>query len=245
MATLTNYSTVAIENLSKALEKNRSGLEKLADEMSASLKKEHVLYVFGSGHSSIFSMELYHRAGGPSFVIPLVADYLLPTAGPPVVRVLERTPKIANVLLKRALPNSGDWLFISSQSGVNAAVVDFALEAKSMGLKTVAFTSVDHSSAVPSRHESGKRLFEVCDYVVDICGFRGDSAIELVPGVRGGPLSSLTSIFLAHSLITTVCRELEAAGIPCVYTSVNTPEGESKNKAIEKKAAIRDPLLRE
>ena len=121
---------------------------------------------------------------------------------------------------------------------MNAAVVDFALEAKAMGLNTVAFTSVDHSSAVPSRHESGKRLFEVCDHVVDICGFRGDSAIELVPGVRGGPLSSLTSIFLAHSLITTVCRELEAAGIPCVYTSVNTPEGESKNKAIEKKAAI-------
>jgi uncharacterized phosphosugar-binding protein len=245
MAKLTSYSTVAIENLNRALEKNRSLLERLADEMAESLKKDHVLYTFGSGHSSIFSMELYHRAGGPSFVIPLFADYLLPTAGPPVVRVLERTPKIANVILKRAQPNPGDWLFIASQSGVNAAVVDFALDAKAMGLKTVAFTSLDHSSSVPSRHPSGKKLFEVCDEAIDICGFRGDAAIEVGTDTRAGPLSSLTSIFLAHTLITTVCRELEGAGISCVYTSVNTPEGEVRNKALEKKAAIRDPLLRE
>lgn len=245
MAQLTAYSTVAIENLNKAFEKNKSSLESLADLMVESLKKDHALYVFGSGHSSIFAMELYHRAGGPSFVIPLFADYLLPTAGPPVVRVLERTPKIANVILKRAEPKAGDWIFISSQSGVNAAVVDFALEAKSLGLHTVAFTSLDHSSSVPARHSSGKKLYEVCDHVVDICGVRGDAAVEVGKDIKAGPLSSLTSIYLAHCLITTICRELESLQIPCVYTSVNTPEGEAKNKALEKKAMIRDVLLRE
>ena len=245
MAQLTNYPRIAIENLERALAANQTILERLADDLATSVRAGNVLYVFGSGHSGIFAMELYHRAGGASFVIPLVADYLLPTAGPPVVRALERTPKIANVLLKRAAPKAGDWLFIASQSGVNAGGIDFALEARAMGLRTVAFTSLAHSQSVPARHSSGKKLFEVCDVTVDIGGFRGDAAIEIAPGVSAGPLSSLTSIALAHTVLTTTCRELEAAGVPCVYVSVNTPEGEAKNRALELHAAERDPLLRE
>ena len=205
------------------------------------------LFVFGSGHSGLFPLELYHRAGGASFLIPIVADYLLPSAGPPVVRVLERTPGAANALLNRAEPRAGEMVWISSQSGVNAAVVDFALEARKKGLHTVAFTSVVHSSAVSSRHSSGKRLFEVCDEVIDLGGYIGDACVPVSSGAQSfqaGPLSTLGSVFLGHSILVAVCAELEAQGVHCVYTSVNTPEGEERNREIEKLAAVRDPLLR-
>ena len=176
--------------------------------------------------------------------MPIVAEYLLPTAGPPVVRVLERTPQVANMMLARADTRPGEMIWISSQSGINSAVVDFALEAKRLGLYTVAFTSKVHSSAVRSRHSSGKRLFEVCDETVDFGGYKGDACLDIAPGVRAGPLSSLSSVFLGHSILTAACARLEAGGVNCTYTSVNTPEGEGRNRAIEEHARLRDPLLK-
>lgn len=239
-----SYSEVAIPHLQRIVVKNQQIMGELTRRLVEDVKAGKSLFAFGSGHSAIFTMELYHRAGGCSFLIPIFSDYLLPTAGPPVVRVLERTPGVANMMLERAQPRAGEMIWIASQSGVNGAVVDFAMYAKKLGMTTVAFTSVEHSSAVKSRHPSGKRLFEVCDHTVDLGGFRGDACLEIAPGVRAGPLSSLGSIFLGHSILTTACAELEATGIRCTYTSVNTPEGEERNKSIEAKAMERDPLLR-
>ncbi|MBC7386590.1 MAG: sugar isomerase domain-containing protein [Cryobacterium sp.] len=244
MIDVKSYASAALPHLEASVERNRAVMEKLVTRLVSDVKAGKSLFAFGSGHAAIFTLELYHRAGGCSFLIPIVADYLLPTAGPPVVRVLERTAAAANMMLARAEPKSGEMIWIASQSGINPAVVDFALAAKARGLHTVAFTSVVHSSSVDSRHSSGKRLCEVCDETVDLGGFRGDAALEIAPDVRAGPLSSLGAIFLGHSILTAACAELEAAGIRCTYTSVNTPEGEARNKAIEATAMIRDPLLR-
>jgi uncharacterized phosphosugar-binding protein len=239
-----SYSEVAIPHLGRLVEANATKMEELVTRLVADVKAGKSLFAFGSGHAAIFTMELYHRAGGCSFLIPIVAEYLLPTAGPPVVRVLERTAAAANMMLARAEPKTGEMIWISSQSGINPAVVDFALEAKRRGLFTVAFSSVVHSSSVDSRHSSGKRLYEVCDLTIDTGGFRGDASLEIAPDVRAGPLSSLGSIFLGHSILSAACSKLERGGVRCTYTSVNTPEGEARNKAIEKSAMVRDILLR-
>jgi uncharacterized phosphosugar-binding protein len=238
------YANEALPHLRRVLKANARVMEGLARRLERDVRAGRSLLVFGSGHSAIFPMELYHRAGGASFVVPLVADYLLPTAGPPVVRVLERTPGAANMLLNRAEPRRGEMLWLASQSGINAAAIDLALEARRRGLHTVAFTSVVHSGAVKSRHPSGKRLFEACDETVDLGGRVGDAAVALSRDVVAGPLSTLGSVFLGHSILVAACARLEKAGVRCVYTSVNTPEGESRNRAIERAAARRDPLLR-
>jgi uncharacterized phosphosugar-binding protein len=135
-------------------------------------------------------------------------------------------------------------LWLSSNSGINAAVVDLALEAKKKGMRTVAFTSLPHSQSVASRHPSGKRLFEVCDETIDIGGVRGDASISIASGVAAGPLSTLSTVMLGHSILVAAIAGLEAKGIPCVYTSVNTPEGEARNVELERIAQKRDPLLR-
>lgn len=243
-ASVTAYGERALTHLRELLDGNAPVFERLAARLVDDVKAGRSLLAFGSGHSAIFPLELYHRAGGPSFLVPVVADFLMPQAGPPVVRVMERTPGVANAVLRRASPKAGEMLWLSSQSGINGAVVDLALEAKKLGLFTVAFTSRPHSSAVASRHPSGKRLFEVCDEVVDFGGERGDAALELAPGVRGGPLSTLSAVIAAHSILVAACARLEQQGIRCVYTSVNTPEGEARNQALELQAALRDPLLR-
>lgn len=244
---VTSYASVALPHLESLVERNSAVMQRLATRVVADVNKGRSLLVFGSGHSAIFPMELYHRAGGASFVIPLVADYLLPTAGPPVVRLLERTAGAASVLLNRAEPKKGEMLWLASQSGINGSVVDLAIEAGKRGLKTVAFTSVLHSSAVKSRHASGKRLFEVCDETVDLGGAVGDASLELGTqrdSLRVGPLSSLGAILMGHSILVAAMARLESQGVRCVYTSVNTPEGEARNREIEKIASKRDPLLR-
>lgn len=241
--TVQSYGEQSLPHLRKALRRNEKVMNDLTDRLVADVKGGKSLLVFGSGHSALFPLELYHRAGGASFVIPVVADYLMPQAGPPVVRALERTPGVANAILARAKPRKGEMIWINSQSGINGAVVDLAMDARKMGLYTVAFTSVTHSSAVKSRHPSGKRLFEVCDQVVDFGGHVGDACVALDEEVFAGPLSTLTSICLGHSILVAASARLEALGVRCVYTSVNTPEGEKRNRALESKACRRDPLL--
>jgi uncharacterized phosphosugar-binding protein len=241
---VSTFSERALPHLQDLVKRNAAVMERISKQLVTDVRAGRCLLVFGSGHSSIFSFELYHRAGGASFVIPVVADYLLPTAGPPVVRILERTPGVANMLLSRVKPKAGEMIWLASQSGINAAIIDLALEAKRRGLRPVAFTSVAHSSAVASRHSSGKRLFEICDEVVDLGGVKGDAAVQLTETTASGPLSSLGMILLGHSIIVSAVAELERAGVRCVYTSVNTPEGEGRNQDLEKAMADRDVLLR-
>ncbi|HLE00181.1 MAG TPA: sugar isomerase domain-containing protein [Bdellovibrionota bacterium] len=242
--TVETYASVAIPHLEKLVVKNKAVMERLAARLVADVEAGRSLLVFGSGHSAMFPMELYHRAGGASFVIPVFADFLLPTAGPPVVRLFERTPGAATAVLNRVEPKPGEMLWMASQSGINGAGVDLAIEAKKMGLFTVAFTSVVHSSAVKSRHPSGKRLFEVCDEVIDLGGFVGDAAIRISESVSAGPLSTLGTVLMGHSIVLAAAGQLERNGRSCIYTSVNTSEGESRNKELEKKAQVRDFLLR-
>jgi uncharacterized phosphosugar-binding protein len=238
------FAERAIPHLWGIIETNEKNMERIASQLVKDVERKRSLLVFGSGHSAIFPLELYHRAGGPSFVIPLVADYLLPSAGPPVVRLLERTPGAATAILNRAEPVAGEMLWLASNSGINAAVIDLAIEARKRKLRTVAFTSLPHSRAVESRHPSGKRLFEVCDEVVDLGGVAGDASIPIGRQASAGPLSTLSTVLLGHSILVAAMAQLEQKGIACAYTSVNTPAGENRNRKLEDAAKARDFLLR-
>src|SRR5690606_39049339 len=121
---------------------------------------------------------------------------LLPAAGPPLIRVLERTPGVALPVFRRQGPRAGEMIWLASQSGINAAAIDVALAAQELGMTTVAFTSRAHSGAVQSRHPSGKRLMEITDLVVDLAGELGDASVPIGPAVSAGPLSNLGAIFL-------------------------------------------------
>jgi uncharacterized phosphosugar-binding protein len=72
----------------------------------------------------------------------------------------------------------------------------------------------------------------------------GDAAIEVAPETTAGPLSTLSTVMLGHSILVAAIANLEELGVPCVYTSVNTPIGESRNRRLEEIAKERDFLLR-
>ena len=55
----------------------------------------------------------------------------------------------------------------------DALILEAALRAKAEGMPVIAVTSLQHSSAVTSKHPCGKRLFEVADVVIPFAVQRG------------------------------------------------------------------------
>ena len=92
---------------------------------------------------------------------------------------MERLEGYARIILDNCGIRPGDVLLIVSNSGRNAVPVEMALLARERGITAVALTSLAHSGSVPSRHSSGKRLFEVADIVIDNCGVVGDAALQV------------------------------------------------------------------
>ena len=129
-----------------------------------------IIQAFGSGHSYAGAIELCGRAGGyvPSKVIkdPAGGNY-------------ESIQGVGELLMKKVEILKEDVVFIISNSGRNPLPIEIAIQAKERGAKVVALTSVKASSKLSSKHQSGKRLFEVADVVIDNQVPDGDASIEL------------------------------------------------------------------
>jgi hypothetical protein len=82
------------------------------------------------------------------------------------------------ILVNEAGILEGDVFIVHSVSGRNSVPVDAALRARELGAYVICLTNVKYSKSVPSRHASHKRLFEVCDLVIDNCGDVGDAAVK-------------------------------------------------------------------
>lgn len=191
-------------------------------------------YAIGTGHSHMVGEEFYARAGGLACV-KLIAPMELTLGDHPMKSTrIERIAEYAQVVLTQYNLRRGDVLLISSNSGRNAMIVELAQECTRRGITTIAFTNLQHSRQVTSRHESGKRLFEVCDIVIDNCGCEGDAAMD-VPGVRGkmGASSSIVGMFMAQSLSMEIAAEMVKRNMEVpVFLSSNLDAGDQWNQRL-------------
>ena len=93
--------------------------------------------------------------------------------------------------------------------------IDVALEAKRLGMTVVALTSLAHAAVSTSRHESGKKLHEVADIVLDQQAPAGDSAVW-IDGLETpvAPISSVSGCTIINLVKAEVARLLTEAGSP-------------------------------
>ena len=220
------------------LDKLESTQESAIDAVSAACADAvaggGLLYFFGTGHSHMICEEPFYRAGGLACVNPILEPSLMLHQGGAKSSALERVPQLGATVIAESGVGKGDVLFVVSNSGRNSVVIDAALEGKARGAVTVAITSVTHSSAVGSRHSSGKRLFEVCDYVLDNGGVLGDACLTL-PGLPQAmaPTSTVLDATLVNLAMAGTAEKLAERGItPPVFASANTDEGDRANKAV-------------
>ena len=213
------------------------GLDAAIAIVADCLESGSVLYAFGTGHSEAFAMEIAGRAGGfiPTQQIALRDLVLLGNREPSIFAndVLERDPAIADELFDLYEIQAGDALVIASNSGANGSTVGLALRAKAEGMPVIAVTSLQHSSAVTSKHPCGKRLFEVADVVIDNRAPYGDATLELADGLKIGAVSSMTAAYIAQLLTIGAAETLQARGtLPPMYISANIPGGDEHNDAL-------------
>jgi uncharacterized phosphosugar-binding protein len=232
---LNNFVDIVKENLDQIIKTQSDVIMDASTELVDCIERGNSVFVFGCTHAGIIAQEMFYRTGGLAIINPLLPPGLTCDVRPiTLTSSLERLDGFGRKILQSRPLKKGDLLFIHSVSGRNSVPVEMAIVAKEMGVRTIALTNVAYSSASTSRHESGKRLFEVCDLVIDNCGIFGDAALE-IEGVteKTGPTSTITGAVIMQSVAAQAIEEFINRGItPPIFISANVDGGDEHNKMI-------------
>ncbi len=192
-----------------------------AARFAGSILKGRLVHVFGTGHSRMAVEEMFPRYGSfPGFhpIVELSMTYhnqVVGANGQRQAMFLENVQGFGPVVWRNFATTAEDALLAISTSGCNAVTIDVALEAKRLGMCVVALTSLPHAGVSASRHESGKKLHEVADIVLDQKAPPGDSAVW-INGLESpvAPISSVSGCTIVNLLKAEVARLLTEAGSP-------------------------------
>lgn len=232
------YISTARDTIQEAWTSQREVIQRTAECISQTVTEGGSVYVFGCSHAGILAEEAFYRSGGLAVVNPIFFPALMLNTRPvTMTSMVERVAGIGRILAEENKLKKGDLLLIHSVSGRNTVSVELAEEASRRGVTTVAMTNLAYSKAVSSRAPSGKRLFEVCDIVIDNCGSVGDAVVSL-PGMteRIGPTSTVCGTALLNGIIIEATeRILEANVLAPVFMSANLDGGDAHNKAVLEK----------
>ena len=222
------YYQKITEVIAKINETQQEKIQQAAEMVADTIADDNILYLLGGGHSLMVAAEAYHRAGGLA-PVDIIHDKSFGRA--------ERCQGYAKQLLDWYNPAPGSVVVIISNSGRNALGIEMALECRERGVKTIAVTSLAHSSAAESRHPSGKRVFEIADIVIDNCGILGDAILEVdgLPG-RICATSTIAGALIVDMIIAQTVQNLTDRGItPPVFISANVDGGDEHNKKVFEK----------
>jgi uncharacterized phosphosugar-binding protein len=217
----TQYLTAARQALD-AIEANElAPIREAAQRFTHAILAGRLVHVFGTGHSRMAVEEMFPRYGSfPGFhpIVELSMTFHNPVVGANGQRqamFLENVQGFGPVLWRNFVTSPDDCLLAISTSGCNAVTVDVALEAKRQGMFVVALTSMPHSRVSTAKHESGKKLYEVADLVLDQHAPPGDSAVW-IDGLESpvSPISSISGCTVINLIKAEVARLLTLSGQP-------------------------------
>jgi len=231
----TDYIPKVIELLRRTYDRQQQTLRTAAEWIADALEADGVLYVFGASHAGIITEELTYRAGGLVPVSPIFVPGLTCDVRPlPLTSALERLDGYALAAVKHIPISTVDVALIHSVSGRNAAPVEVALYAKQQGAKVIALTSLQYSQSVSPRSQTGYRLFEVADLVIDNGAPPGDAIVELEGFPQPvAPVSTVLGAALVNAIVAEACALLIERGVvPPVFMSANLDGGDAHNNAL-------------
>lgn len=223
------------EILNQVKDTQWEAIDRASENIAKAVAKGHSLFVFGASHAGILAQEMFYRTGGLAVVNPILpSEFMLNTRPVDQTSAMEKLEGYPSIILNHSSIQEGDVLILHSVSGRNAAAVEMGIEAGKRGISTVAITNKTYTNAVTSRHSSGKKLYEVCDIVIDNCGDFEDSSI-LVPGMdqKIAPTSSVIGCSIVNMIeIRTVEYLLEMGVEPPVFRSANVDGGMEFNQQL-------------
>lgn len=207
------------EHLDLLVKENNSAIVQAAQWFSETLIQDKIVHAFGTGHSHMIGLELFVRAGGLANVNAMLDSTVMTSEGARRSAEIERIPGLAKVIWDQHEVRDGDLMIVISNSGRNAMPIEMAMLAKKKGLKVIGLTSVEQSQKYPSRHPSGKKLFEIVDLVLDNKVPPGDGLLK-IDGTLTGAISSIAGIFLVNLVATEAMKIANQKGIilPIYYS---------------------------
>ncbi|MHB1558561.1 MAG: sugar isomerase domain-containing protein [Isosphaeraceae bacterium] len=218
---LSQYLSAARSALDAIEATQLPAIREAAGRFAATILAGRLVHVFGTGHSRMAVEEMFPRYGSfPGFhpIVELSMTFHNPVVGANGQRqamFLENVQGFGPVLWRNFATEAGDCLLAISTSGCNAVTIDVALEAKRLGMWVAALTSTAHAGVSTSRHESGKKLHDVADLVLDQKAPPGDSAVW-VEGLETpvSPISSVSGCAIINLVKAEAARLLTEAGAP-------------------------------
>ncbi|MBE3132623.1 MAG: SIS domain-containing protein [Acidobacteria bacterium] len=218
-----------------------ASIRKAAAAMARSIQGGQVIHVLGpGGHSNMAAEEVLWRAGGLACMNSMLDAGTNLIHGGRRSLLIERTPGYAVSVMNAydVGKTPGEVIIIVNAYGINAMTVDAAVEAKKRKVTSIGVTSRSFADVLPkdhpSRHPSGKNLYELVDIFIDNHLPFGDAVVEL-QGLdqKLGPTSTFCNSFVMNLLVIETVRALREMGVePPVFRSANLPGGDDHNKAL-------------
>lgn len=219
------------------LDTQRDNVARAAAMMADQIGADRLVHVYGpGGHSNLASQEVFFRAGGLMHVSAILDEGTLLSSGALRSMAMERTPGYGRIVIDDQALGSDDLLLLVNAYGINTALIDAALRARELGVRTIGVSSRRHADQTapdhPARHPSRQNLHDVVDHHVDTHVPIGDAIME-VPGAqeKSGATSTFASAFAMNWIVLSTLEELGRRGggdVP-MWRSGNAPGGDEAN----------------
>lgn len=218
----------------------------LADQIAA----DRLVHIYGpGGHSNLAAQEVFFRAGGLMHIAAILDEGTLLSNGALRSMAIERTPGYGRIVIRDRDLGEGDLLILVNAYGINAALIDAALEARERGVRLIGVSSRAHAEQTapdhPARHPSKQNLHDLVDVAIDSKVPIGDAIVD-IPGVseRIAAVSTFANAYVLNTLTLHTISQLVARGIePPVWRSGNAPGGDEANNRFLGRFRHRVPTL--
>lgn len=244
------YLAEAVRYMTAIDDEESAALDAAAALVADQVARDELVWVYGpGGHSNLAAQEIFFRAGGLMHISAILDEGTLLSNGALRSMAIERTPEYGRIVIENCGIGAGDLLILVNAYGINAALIDAALTARKLGIRTIGFSSRSHAEQTapdhPARHPSGANLHDVVDIAVDTKVPVGDAVVEL-PGVteRVGAVSTFANAFALNSLVMRSIELLVERGVtPPIWRSGNASGGDETNATSLDRFRGRTPWL--
>jgi len=227
------------------LDSEQGKMKEAASKVATAIDKGGIIQLFGCGHSHILTEEVFYRAGGLVPIKPIFHEPLMLHEGAMLSSKLERKNDYAGSFMDDQDIRENDVMIVLSTSGRNPVPVDAALIAKKKGAFVIGITSFEYSNSQPSRHESGKRLYDAVDLAIDNHSPIGDAVLNYEKvAVPFAPTSTVVGAAILNAIFAESIALMAEAGFkPPIFLSGNIEGSDDHNTSLVSKYEARIPLL--
>jgi len=214
------------EVLERIASTQAGALEEASQWCAAAIGAGGLVHLFGTGHSRIPVEEMFPRYGSyPGFnpIVELSMTFHTQVVGANGQRqamFIERTPGLAEVILSNFTFGPSDVMIVFSASGLSAVPVELARGARDRGIRVIAVTSVLQSLSDEPDADTGSRLLDEADLVIDLCTPHADALVSIA-GLEEpvGPGSTIAAVAIVNCIkVRTAQLLVEQGAMPPVIT---------------------------